>query len=141
MSPPKVMGAELGDEGGESPLRRIRASIDMLSNRIGKVEAQVAEIPELVRGQEETNKYLATIKGYEATLRGLVSRGVLLLLSAVGGTYGVTRATQPPATVEKVQIQTSATTAKVDALKAMQPGPERDRKALELLGELMGPGR
>lgn len=128
-------------ENGETPLRRIRGSIDMLTNRITAVEAQTAAIPELVKGQSETNAYLATIKGYEATIRGLVSRGILLILSAIGGTYGVTKATQPPPSVVRTEIQTTATAAKVDALQAMQPGPERDRRAVELLTELMGPRR
>lgn len=134
---PRVMGADIPDASdSEAPLKRVRGSIDMLTNRVAAVESQTAAIPELVKGQAETNAYLATIKSYEATIRGLVSRGVLLILSAIGGTYGVTKATEPPPQVVKTEIQTSATSARVDALKAMQPGPERDRRAIELLTEL-----
>lgn len=133
------MGTDLpADE--ETPLRRVRASIDMLGNRLDAVERQTAEIPQLVKGQQETNAYLVTIKGYEATVRGLVSRGILLIMGSVGATYGVTRASAPAPSVEHTVIQKSATTAKVEACTAMQPGPERDQCAIRILTELMGPG-
>jgi hypothetical protein len=133
------MGTDLGDESTELPLRRVRGSIDMLTNRITAIETQTAHIPELVKAQKDTNDYLSTLKTYEATVRHLVGKGILLIVSAIGGTYGVTRATAPAPTVEHTVIQKSATAAKVEACTAMQPGPDRDSCAIRILTELMGP--
>lgn len=138
MSPPKVMGLDVpeGAETGETPLRRIRGSIDMLTRRMTAVEAHAGEIPALVKSVAELNALVADAK---ALARGALSKGILLIVSAVGGTYGVTKATQPAPTVEHTTIQKSATTVKVEACTAMQPGPERDQCAVRILTELMGP--
>lgn len=137
---PKVLGTDLGDdEPAETPLRRIRGSLDMLANRITAVETQTAHIPALIKAQDETNEYLGSLKKYEATLKHLIGKGILLILGAVSGTYGFTRATAPQPGVERMVIQKSATAAKVEACTAMQPGAERDQCAIRILTELMGP--
>lgn len=135
---PKIFGVEMGDEQSERPLtpleraQRASTSFDVRLTRteglVDKLSLEVATLTELVANAK-------------AFLRGIVSRGILLILGAVGGTYGVTRASETHPEAQQTVVTKSATTVKVEACTAMQPGPDRDQCAIRILTELMGPQR
>lgn len=116
------------------PRVNVYQTIHALSDRTGKVEVHVAQ---LVKDVGEVKDYLAGVRRLEAMAKHLMVKGFMLIVGAVGGTYGITRGTAPAPTQETVKIVKSATTVKVEACTAMQPGPERDKCALDLLAELM----
>jgi len=114
----------------------VHQTIHALTNRVANVEHHTTQLVDNVNKIKEATDRFA---GYEAMIKHLMSKGVLLILGAIGSTYGVTRATTPAPAQEHVQIVKSATTVKVEACTAMQPGPERDRCALAILADLMSP--
>lgn len=119
----------------------VHASIHALDARVARVETQTEHIPQLVLDMSEVKKGLATFKGYEAYVRHLLGKGILLIIGAVGSTWGVTKATEQTHAPQATVVTKSATTVKVEACTALQPGPERDQCAIRILTELMGPQR
>jgi hypothetical protein len=138
MSPPGVPGypgeTELPPRG-----TNVYQTIHSLSERVGRVEAQTAHLPQLVGDMSDVKNYLAGVKRLEAWGKHLLTKGTLLILGAVGSTYGVTRASTDAKPAPQVEVIKSATTVKVEACTAMQPGPKRDDCALTILAELIGP--
>lgn len=128
---PGYPSAQLPDPG-----RSVPAQLNSLAVRVGNLEGHTAN---LVKLTGEISEVVGRFRSYETTIRALVARGVLLIFGAVGGTYGVTRVTTPAQQPTRVEVVKSATTLRAEACAAMQPGPGRDRCAIDLLGELMGP--
>jgi hypothetical protein len=112
-----------------------------IHDRLAGVERQTAEIPQLVLEVGEIKKYLANVKALENVVRHIIGKGILLIVGAVGSTWGVTKATESTQAPQTTVVTKSATTVKVEACTAMQPGPERDQCAIRILTELMGPQR
>ncbi len=116
----------------------VHQSIHALDARVARVEVQTAEIPQLVSDVADVKKYLANVKALEGVVRHLVGKGILLIAGAVGSTWGVGKLTQQAPQTEHTVVTKSATTVKVEACTALQPGPERDQCAIRILTELMG---
>ncbi len=112
-----------------------------IHDRLATVERQTAEIPQLVNDLGEVKDYLKNVKALEGVVRHIVGKGILLIVGAVGSTWGVGRLAQDTHEPERTVVTKSATTVKVEACTAMQPGPERDQCAIRILTELMGPQR
>jgi hypothetical protein len=119
----------------------VHESIHALSGRVGQVERQTAEIPQLCKDVAEVKDYLRNVKALENVVRHIVGKGIILIVGAVGSTYGVGKLAEQSAAPERTVVTKSATTVKVEACTAMQPGPERDQCAIRILTELMGPQR
>lgn len=117
----------------------VHASIHSLDARVARVEAQTSELPQVVKDVGEIKEYLRNVKSLEGFARGILGKGALLIIGAVGSSWGVSRATETAPQANTTQIVKSATTVKVEACTAMQPGPERDQCAIRILTELMGP--
>jgi hypothetical protein len=117
----------------------VHASIHALDGRVARVERQTENIPQLVLDMADVKAGVATFKGYEATVKGIMAKGILLIVGAVASTFGITKATDNATPPERTVVTKSATTVKVEACTAMQPGPERDACAIKILTELMGP--
>ncbi len=113
----------------------VHASIHSLDARVQRVEAQTNEIPQLVVDVGEVKKYLANVKALENIVRHIMGKGILLIVSAIGGTYGVTKVTAPSAPILTPAPTKSATTVRLEAIQAMQPGPEKDRELIRFIVE------
>ncbi len=122
-------------------LASVHGSIHSLDARLARQERQLEEFPQLVSDVADIKKYLSGIKGIEGMIRGLMGKGILLIAGAVGSAWGVAKTTGPEHQAQTTQIVKSATTVKVEACTAMQPGPDRDQCAIRILTELMGPQR
>ncbi len=134
---PGYPGATLPPAG-----QSVHAQLNALAVRLGRVEAHTQEtLPQVLNDVREIKKATERFAKYEATVKSLLSRYILLVVSSVGATYGVTRATVPGAPATKTEVIKSATTVRIEACTAMQPGPSRDQCALDVLRELMGPDR
>ncbi len=124
------------------PLSEARSTIH---DRLTGVEARTAAVEvhtaQLVSDVGEIKKATDRFVGYEATVKQWMGRLILWGAGLVGTTYGVTRATLPTAQPERTVVTKSATTVKVEACTSLQPGPERDQCAIQILTELMGPRR
>jgi len=128
------------DRFGSGSGASVHATINSLDARVARVEANTAQLPQLVSDVGELKTHMATLKGYEAMIKGMISRGILLIIGAVGSAFGVARVTDRPQEPQVTVVQKSATAAKVEACTAMQPGEARDQCAIRILTELMGPG-
>lgn len=116
----------------------VHQSIHSLSERVGHVEAHAAA---LVKDMGEVKEYLGNVRALENVVRHIVGKGILLIVGAVGSTWGVSKATSERHEPERTVVTKSATTVEVEACTALQPGPERDQCAIRILTELMGPKR
>jgi hypothetical protein len=112
-----------------------------IHDRLATVERQTNEIPQLVKDVGEIKDYLKNVKALENVVKHIMGKGILLIAGAVGSTWGVGRLVDSAPTPERTVVTKSATTVKVEACTAMQPGPERDQCAIRILTELMGPQR
>lgn len=110
-----------------------------IRDRLATVESQTQHLPQLVADMAQVKVDVASWKQVEALVRGIVTKGILLIVGAVASAVGVTKATETPQSPQTTTIVKSATTVKVEACTAMQPGPERDQCAIRILTELMGP--
>ncbi len=137
--PPGIPGASArfteDSPGVRSQLNSINIRQGQTEARLGAVEGHCAQ---LVKDVGSIKEATARFAGYEATAKSWLARGVLLIMGSIGGTYGVTRATVPDQQPARTEIIKSATTVKVEACTAMQPGPDRDQCAIRILTDLMG---
>lgn len=127
MSPPATPGIP------ERFLREPERS--SIHDRLLTVERQTAEIPQLVKDVSDVKDYLKNVKALENVVRHLVSKGLLLILGAVGSTYGFTKATTPSAPILTPAPTKTASVVRLEAIQAMQPGPEKDRELMRFIVE------
>lgn len=111
-----------------------------IHDRLESLERQTSEIPQLVKDVGEVKSYLANVKALEGVVRHIMGKGILLIAGSVASTWTVSKVTQPAQVQEHTVVTKSATTVKVEACTAMQPGPDRDQCAIRILTELMGQG-
>ena len=118
MSPPRVQGVDFDIESpaGEDPLLRAARAYGALDERLKRVEATLTLIPKLQHDVATLNELLADAK---AVVRGALSKGILLIMGAVGGTYGVTKATEQKQEPTTTVIQRSAFDRALDACRLL----------------------
>jgi hypothetical protein len=109
-----------------------------IHDRLANVESQTAHIPQVLATVERLEKDVASWKQVEALVKGIVTKGILLIVGAVASAVGVTKVTETPQPTQTTVVTKSATTVKVEACTALQAGPERDACAIRILTELMG---
>lgn len=112
-----------------------------IHDRLATVERQTNEIPQLVKDLGEVKDYLKNVKALENVVRHIMGKGILLIVGAVGSTWGVGKLAADAPVPERTVVTKSATTVKIEACTALQPGPDRDQCAIRILTELMGPQR
>ena len=132
------MGINL-DEGsgpGMDPLQRAAMAYGALDARLRAVEAKVGEIPQLTKDVGDIKTLVTDVK---SVLRHMLSKGILLVLGGIGGTYGVTKATEDkPAAVPTV-VQRSAFDRGLDACRQLQGGDAQGECIARVIREQMGP--
>ncbi len=99
------------------------------------METQTAEIPQLVSDMADVKKYLGNVKVLENVVRHVMGKGLLLILGAVGSTHGVTKVTAQAPPIMTPAPTNSASTVRLEAIQAMQPGPEKDRELIRFIVE------
>lgn len=108
-------GIELPDERvALDPLQRAAMAYGALDERLKRLEASVGAIPQLQRDVATLNELLADAK---AVLRSALSKGILLVLGGIGGTYTITKATAPKPETQTTVIQRSAFDRALDACR------------------------
>ncbi len=99
-STPGIPGIRLpDDDDSEEPLHRAARAYRALDERLTRVEASVGFIPQLQKDVSELNELLT---GAKAALKHVLGKGILLIIGAVGTTFGVSKATEthsPPVVV------------------------------------------
>lgn len=136
MSPPATSGVP---ERFTAP--GVHASIHALDSRVARVEEQTSHLPQLVSDMKEVKDGLATFKGYEAMIKHLIGKGVLLIIGAVGSAFGVAKATEPTPPIMTPAPSKSASTVRLEAIQAMAPGPDRDRELIKFIVETSPTGQ
>lgn len=137
---PRVQGVDFQADAapGLDPLRRAAMAYGALDERLKRVEATVGLIPQLQKDVATLNELLADAK---AVLRSALSKGILLVLGGIGGTYGVTRATETKPEPATTVIQRSAFDRALDACRALQGGDAQGECIGRVIREQMGPPR
>lgn len=133
---PRVGGVEFDSSAhpGEDPLLRAAKAYGALDERLKRVEATLGAIPQLQRDVATLNELLADAK---AVLRGALSKGILLIVSAVGGTYGVTKATETKAEPTTTVIQRSAFDRALDACRQLPTSDAQGECVVRVIREQM----
>ncbi len=127
MSPPATPG--IPERFLQEPAR------SSIHDRLATVERQTNEIPQIVKDVGDIKDYLKNVKALESVVRHVMGKGLLLILGAVGSTYGVTKVTSPSAPILTPAPTKSASTVRLEAIQAMQPGPEKDRELIRFIVE------
>ncbi len=137
---PRVQGVNFPSDApaGEEPLARAARAYGALDERLKRVEATISLIPQLQRDVATLNELLADAK---AVLRGALSKGILLIVSAVGGTYGVTKATETKAEPQTTVVQRSAFDRALDACRQLPEPSAQGECIVRVIREQMPSAR
>ncbi len=142
MSPPRVPGLpgyrlpSPSDPDDETPLRRVRSSIDALGVRLEAVEASVGDLPQMRADLADIN---LGVKAFKGVLSHVFGKQVVAIIATAAASFGAAKLAEAPSTPEKTVVTKSATTIKLEACQLMQLGELRDQCIINLIGEMQQP--
>ena len=125
-------------EPGETTLRRVRSSIDALESRLGAVETACMDLPQIRQDVADIN---LGVKAFKAVLNNVGGKLIVAVVAAIGGTYGVTRATETKQEPTTTVIQRSAFDRALDACRQLPAVDSQGECIARVIREQMPAGR
>ncbi len=120
--------SDYGDES-ERTLRHVKA----LGDRVGGMDLRLLAL------EESTRDLQAMVATVRSIMNQAFSKLVLIVLGAVGGTWGLGKATEPPPAPTTTVIQRSAFDRALDSCRAL-PSPDSQGECIaRVVREQMGP--